>query len=102
MSPDICPNCGADVPAGAAACPECGADERTGWSEKARYDNLGIPDDPEDSFNYDEYVRREFEGYTPADQRRRFWQKIGILLLVVLLLPLIYLAISSFFAPVAR
>ena len=27
MSPEACPNCGADVPRKAKACPECGADE---------------------------------------------------------------------------
>ena len=43
--PDTCPVCGADVPSRARSCPECGADENTGWSEKARYDELGIPDE---------------------------------------------------------
>ncbi len=41
MTPDVCPNCGAEVPPSAKACPECGSDEKTGWSEKARYDHLG-------------------------------------------------------------
>ena len=57
-APDSCPNCGADVPAGAKACPECGADEHTGWSEEAYASSLDLPDD---SFNYDEFVRRELE-----------------------------------------
>ena len=35
MAPEICPNCGADVPRNAKACPQCGADEKTGWSEDA-------------------------------------------------------------------
>ena len=35
MSPDKCPNCGADVPPKAKACPECGACEDTGWAEDA-------------------------------------------------------------------
>ena len=58
MAPEICPTCGADVPEGARACPECGADEKTGWSETARYENLGIPDD---SFDYGEYIKRELK-----------------------------------------
>ena len=95
MSPEICPNCGEEVPSGAKACPECGADEKTGWSDEARYENLGIPDD---SFDYDEYVRREFEGHTPGDERRRFWRKVGIALLVVLLFPVIYFAITALLA----
>ena len=57
MTPETCPNCGADVPARARACPECGADEKTGWSDEARADALGLPDE---SFDYDEYVKREF------------------------------------------
>ena len=44
MTPDTCPNCGADVPHGARACPECGADEKTGWSEEAYASSLGLPD----------------------------------------------------------
>ena len=57
MPPETCPNCGADVPPKAKACPECGSDARTSWSEKAYADNLGLPDD---EFNYDEFVEREF------------------------------------------
>jgi hypothetical protein len=57
MAPDTCPNCGADVPTGARACPQCGADEHTGWSEEARASGLDLPDD---SFDYDRFVDREF------------------------------------------
>ena len=57
MAPEICPNCGADVPPKARACPECGADEETGWSERAHAERLGLPDD---EFNYDEFVKEEF------------------------------------------
>ena len=42
MPPEVCPNCGADVPRNAKACPECGSDEKTGWSETAYASNLGI------------------------------------------------------------
>lgn len=78
--PDNCPVCGADVPENARACPECGADEQTGWSEKARYDQLGIPDD---SFDYDKFVEQEFGGRKRA--RRRFgwlWAAVALLLLL--------------------
>ena len=57
MSPEICPNCGAEVPRNAKACPECGSDETTGWSEKAHADNLGLP---EEKFDYDKFVKEEF------------------------------------------
>ena len=45
------------MPPKARACPECGADEQTGWSETARTDGLGLPDE---NFDYDDYVKREF------------------------------------------
>ena len=59
MSPETCPNCGADVPPRAKACPECGACEQTGWSEEAESQtgDLGIP---QESFDYSEFVKREF------------------------------------------
>ena len=56
-TPETCPNCGADVPRNARACPECGADEKSGWSEDAYGERLGLPDD---NFNYDEFVKGEF------------------------------------------
>ena len=57
MTPEICPQCGAEVPKNAKACPECGSDEKTGWSDEAYASGLGLPDD---NFNYDEFVDREF------------------------------------------
>jgi hypothetical protein len=63
MSPETCPNCGADVPPNAKSCPECGSDEKTGWSETAYADKLGIPSE---DFDYDRYVKEEFG--TPADR----------------------------------
>ena len=57
MTPETCPNCGADVPPRARSCPECGADENTGWSDDAKYQSLDLPDE---SFDYDEFVQREF------------------------------------------
>ena len=82
MPPDFCPICGADVPPNAKACPECGADEETGWSEKARYDAMGIPTDDED-FDYNEFVRRELEGEKPRRKRQALWTTVAILLLAL-------------------
>ena len=45
------------MPRNAKACPECGSDERTGWSEEARTGELGLPDE---EFNYEDFVEREF------------------------------------------
>ena len=79
-TPDVCPVCGADVPSRARACPECGADEQTGWSEKARYDDLGIPDE---SFDYDEFVEREFKGREPKRKLGTLWAAVAVVLLVI-------------------
>ena len=51
MPPEICPNCGAEVPPKARACPECGADEATGWSEEAHASGLDLPDE---DFDYND------------------------------------------------
>jgi uncharacterized membrane protein YvbJ len=82
MSPDICPLCGADVPTDAKACPECGADEETGWSEKARYDAMGIPTDDED-FDYSEFVKREFEDGKPKRKFQTLWTAVAIVILLL-------------------
>jgi len=66
MTPEICPHCGAPVPPKARACPECGADERTGWSDRAEAQRLGLPDD---EFDYDEFVAEEFG--RPAESKIR-------------------------------
>ena len=57
MTPDNCPNCGADIPPRAKACPGCGADEKTGWSEEAATQGLDLPDQ---EFDYHEFVKSEF------------------------------------------
>lgn len=77
MPPLNCPHCGADVPRGARACPECGADERTGWSEEADDDRLGISDPKE--FDYDAFVKDEFEG---GRRRVPLWVTVVALLLL--------------------
>lgn len=77
-----CPNCGAEVPSGARACPECGSDEQTGWSEAARTAN---PDVPEESFDYDEFVNREFGTKGPVPRGIHwFWWVVGVLLVAAL------------------
>ena len=76
--PEICPNCGAEVPQNAKACPECGSDEETGWSEEARNDGLDLPDE---NFNYDEFVKAEFgqEKVSPVPHGLHWvWWLVGI------------------------
>jgi uncharacterized membrane protein YvbJ len=83
--PEICPNCGAEVPPKARACPECGADEETGWSERAAAQRLGLPDD---EFDYDEFVKEEF-----GDKSRPKRPLIGWLWWVVAVALLIAIAL---------
>lgn len=79
--PDICPNCGAEVPPKAVACSECGADDQTGWSESARSDGLDLP---EDTFDYDEFIKREFAGPGPVPRGIHwFWWAIALALVAL-------------------
>jgi hypothetical protein len=71
------------VPPNARACPECGADEETGWSEEAWQNESDLPDD---EFDYEGFIRREFEGRPPDGPGVHwFWWLVGLLLLGVLL-----------------
>ena len=83
MSPDTCPNCGAELPRNAKACPECGADETAGWSEAGGAKHLGLPDE---EFDYQEFTRREFGGRSPKPSGIRwFWWGVGLLLLAAMI-----------------
>ena len=76
----ICPNCGAEVPPKARACPECGSDEQTGWSEEAYTGSLDLP---EEHFDYDKYVTREFGGQGPVPHGIHwFWWVVAVGLVV--------------------
>ena len=88
MPPETCPNCGVDVPRNARACPECGADEKSGWSEDAYADRLGLPDD---NFNYDEFVKEEFgtKGKVRPRGISTFWWIVAILVLAAFVYPLL-------------
>ena len=84
MAPDLCPNCGAELPSKAKACPECGSYEQTGWSEKARYDSLDLPDD---TFDYNNFVKQEFGDEKPSPCGIRWcWWLLAIALAVGMLL----------------
>ena len=83
MSPEVCPNCGADVPRNAKACPECGSCEETGWSDDAHTPHPDLPEDEE--FNYDEYVKKEF-GTTPKPSGVHWlWWIVAILLILAII-----------------
>ena len=83
MCPEICPNCGAEVPPGSKACPECGSDEQTGWSEEAFASSLDLP---EEKFDYDDFVEREFgkKSHVPRGIHWLWWLTALLLLGVFL------------------
>jgi uncharacterized membrane protein YvbJ len=83
MPPEVCPNCGADVPRRAKACPGCGADEKTGWSDSAYASNLGIP---EENFDYDDFVKEEFSAANVKPRGIHWLWWLTALILVVLFL----------------
>ena len=83
-TPEICPNCGADVPRNAKACPECGSCEETGWSEEAASSGLDLPDE---NFDYDDFVAREFgEGQPRQRANAKLWFIVGIVVVVIFLI----------------
>jgi hypothetical protein len=49
-----------EVPSNAKACPERGSDEKIGWSNEAHASGLDLPDE---NFNCDEFVKKEFVGF---------------------------------------
>jgi hypothetical protein len=83
MTPESCPLCGADVPPRAKACPQCGADEHTGWSDDARSAGADLPDD---SFDYNDFVEREFGGreIRPRGVKWHWWIVALVLALLIL------------------
>lgn len=84
--PQVCPVCGEDVPPRSVACPECGADERSGWKDDAHiYDGLDLPDD---DFDHDEFVAREF-GTRPCGGIHPLWLAVAIALLLATLFAIV-------------
>ena len=82
MTPEVCPNCGAEIPPEARACPECGSDEQTGWSDQASVDGLNLPDE---NFDYDNFIKHEF-GPKRLKPRgiRGFWWVVALLIAILL------------------
>jgi hypothetical protein len=85
-----CPHCGAEIPAKALACPECGSDEQTGWSEAAATEGLDLP---EENFDYQDFVEREFSGKSPVPRGIHWGWWITA---VILLAGIIYFFVSRF------
>lgn len=81
-TPEVCPVCGEDVPPRARACPECGADHNSGWRLDADAAGLDLPDE---EFDYDEFVAREFgDGGRPPGIKPIWWITAIVLLVAML------------------
>lgn len=86
VPPETCPNCGAEVPQNAKACPGCGADENTGWAEDAQQATAADLGLPEEDFDYDEFVKREFAPALPKPPGLHWiWWVAGLALLAAIL-----------------
>jgi hypothetical protein len=86
--PGQCPACGEWVPKGQAACDECGACEKSGWKDvEAHTDGLDLPDD---EFDYEEFISREFGSTKPkgtvSGNQHSLWFWVGVVLLASILL----------------
>ena len=81
-TPEVCPVCGEDVPPRALACPECGADHNSGWKPGAA-DGLDLPDE---EFDYDDFVAREFDGGAGKTGIKPVWWITAVVLLAAFLL----------------
>lgn len=85
--PGQCPVCGEWVPRGAAACDDCGACAKSGWKADADiYDGVDLPDD---DFDYDDFIQREFGNASrsrPGISKQTFWRIVAAIVLGVMIL----------------
>jgi len=92
MKPDtyLCPGCGDEVPIGPRGCPKCtrhpkprGKSAPKPWERDKASDGLDLPDE---GFNYDDFVAREFG---KAPHRRIgiawYWWVTALVLLVLII-----------------
>ncbi len=81
----ICPSCGAEVRGGAKFCRECGASDDLGWDEDGHWweDELPTGYTPDDDFDYEDFIGREFPERLPPWSGRR-WKNMAFGLLVVI------------------
>lgn len=79
--PEVCPVCGEDVPRKSLACPECGADHNSGWRLDADvHDGLDLP---EEDFDYNDFVRREFGSRVKPPGIKMIWWITAIIVLAL-------------------
>ena len=79
------------MPSGAPACRECGSDAETGWAEDADAWSAEIPTGygPEEDFDYDEYLSREFPGHANSLSKQRIKKWVTCLFVVIVCLAIL-------------
>jgi hypothetical protein len=81
-TPEVCPVCGEDVPPKAKSCPNCGACHESGWSDDAESNELDLPGEGGEEFDYDRWLAREEGREQPPGGVRPFWKIVAVLLLL--------------------
>ena len=91
----VCPNCGAELRSDATFCRHCGASDDAGWGgDEDSHNAEGYgewEDDP--TFDYDEFVAREFPDHASPKPRRRSSQSIVVAVVVLLCIGLLLLGL---------
>lgn len=78
----ICPECGAEVKVGSPGCPKCNDLDPWEIEDNDVYDGLDLPDD---DFNYDDFVEKEFGESIPKRGLPMVWWVTGVILLIAFL-----------------
>jgi hypothetical protein len=85
----ICPCCGAELPVTARFCRHCGASDDSGWNADEHVPDDGSDFDPDDDFDYDDFLRRELPEHAsqgPGSSPSRILAGAIVILLCLLLL----------------
>ena len=78
----ICPGCGVEVKVGSPGCPKCNNLDPWEIEENGAHDGLDLPDD---DFDYDEFVEKEFSDRLPKRGKALFWWITAVILLIAFL-----------------
>ena len=89
----VCPNCGADFHPNARTCKCCGTSPGSpsaAWRQSEHLDGVNLPANPgnDPTFDYDEFISREFgdensEQPIVVDLRKVIWWLTAVILLIV-------------------
>lgn len=78
-----CPHCGATIRADAKMCRGCGADASCGWNDDYEDGEYS----PDDDFDYDSFIAREFPGEAPPNAAKsQNWIRLVMLLVIISIL----------------